>query len=149
MRALNAVLVAVAAVILAVIITNRAAGAELVTFNTKVVGSQYLDIGKRGPTIGDSTVVRWNLYARNGRLIGQGAEACRFVFPDARLCVGTYELPLGDISFAGVVRNGLLRQPEMSGTDGHFLSVTGGTSRYRAATGQLSRSGRTVYLSIN
>lgn len=91
----------------------------------------YVDIGARGPSIGDPIVFDDRLLNHSGRVVGTEAGTCTVttVLADGfrTHCVGTARLPGGQIAFQGLVSNAPVKR----------LAVVGGTGRYRNAAGTL------------
>lgn len=131
MRAWVIVSFVIAAVLLAAGSTGASsAPPRSLEFNTTLLQSSTLDIGKKGRSAGDTTIKRWRLTDRHGRAIGTGHEVCQFTSAYNGVCYGVYELPLGNIAFSSSYL--------------HTMAVTGGTESYAGASGQLAREGRTV-----
>lgn len=112
--------------------SGGALGSVNIVVTTTLIDSQHLDIGPKGPGIGDTTNRVWRIADRHGRTIGQAFETCSWVSSSRRICRGVYELPLGDIVFSGSLRTGAP------------LAIIGGTRQYVGVSGQLARHGKTV-----
>jgi hypothetical protein len=98
--------------------------------------SDFLDLGATGPSLGDELVFSETL-SRNGRDVGTSGVVCTTtaVEPPYEVttfhCVGTLSLRTGQITLQGLI--------EAQGEDdpGPFtVAITGGTGRYRGASGQ-------------
>lgn len=129
MRALAAV-----AVLAAVATVGWASAADpgKATWTTTLLASRSIDIGPRGPGIGDGLIRKWRLTDREGKAVGFGYDDCRWMSSMILRCSGTYSPPGGSIDVAGMVG------------DGSPLAVTGGTGRYVGARGEVTRNGRTI-----
>lgn len=135
MRALT--LAAVAALVLLIPVSGGAlSAAPNVQFNTTLLGSRTLDIGQKGPSIGDSRVRRWRLTNRAGNAMGFGYEVCHWASSTVPACRLVYDLPEGQIVAQGLIQPGV------------EIAVTGGTGAYHRASGHLVRSGRTVLVTL-
>jgi hypothetical protein len=93
-----------------------------------------LDLGKRGLSAGDVQVFL-NDAVRGGKKIGYEAGECRIVHVDRigliASCHATLVLADGTISAQGVFAEEFARGPR-----GITAAVTGGTGRYRGASGE-------------
>ncbi len=92
----------------------------------------YVDLGSAGPGIGDLLVFQDRVLDRTGRQVGVEGGSCTItaILADGfqTHCVGTVNLPGGEIAFQGLVTD----KPEKR------LAVVGGTGRYRTAAGELT-----------
>lgn len=122
-------------VLLVVAVAASSPAADFITYNERPMTREMIDLGPLGPSIGDSLLVRYHLTTRSGSPLGEAYEICRWASSSTSLCVGLARLPLGSIAYTGRV--------------GDYLAVTGGTREYRGVSGQMSKSGRTVSISIN
>ena len=90
----------------------------------------FVDVGRPGLTIGDSSVFRDQLLDAKGRTVGEEAGTCLVtdVVPTGvqTLCNGGAVLSGGQIEFQGVATNA----PRKT------LAVVGGTGQYRGVTGE-------------
>jgi hypothetical protein len=103
-----------------------------------------LDLGDRGPSVGDRFSVLGDL-VRNGKRVGvAGYECVTLLFrpgPDPAgppaaatdQCYGTLSLPKGQITVQGLV--------DRTGPVPVTIAITGGTGAYRTAHGELQTSG--------
>jgi len=93
-----------------------------------------LDLGARGFSVGNMQVFT-NDAVRNGEKIGYEAGECQIVLlTDTRLvahCVQTLVLADGELTAQGVFQENLAEGPK-----GVRWAITGGTGRYRGATGE-------------
>jgi hypothetical protein len=105
----------------------------------QTVQDNFLDLGAEGLTLGDRDVFSDDLSeTRGGDVIGYDAGECTAVRIDEEFyeatfqCLVTASLPRGQITVQGLVTftNGEPDSPAL-------LAVTGGTRRYRNATGQV------------
>jgi hypothetical protein len=113
-------------------------GPGVIRITQRHVGGGFVDIGLRGPSIGDVQVLRELLYNTNitPNPIGHAELTCTYTGTTSRNCSGTFFLPRGKIVVSGPV---LYRQ--------FFeLAVVGGTGFYSNVRGTLTvtslRSGR-------
>jgi hypothetical protein len=78
------------------------------------------------PTPGDSFLTSETL-TRAGEAFGTLYVQCTFVTPDVNQCIATFDLPNGQITAQGVLRE----SPDFT------VAVTGGTGAYFGATGTI------------
>jgi hypothetical protein len=104
---------------------------RVIHLTTKQVHQGFVDHGATGFSVDDVIVFSNDLY-RNGEKVGTDAGSCTV----ARIesggattlhCAGTNSLPGGQVSVQGVAAPG----------EPFELAVTGGTGRYRNASGQV------------
>ena len=88
---------------------------------------------RTSPVPGDQALFRFAVYAddRLERASGSGTFMCRYLFAGDALCDATYALPGGTMTAQGVFS---LDAPTIA------LAVTGGTGRYRNASGAVQAS---------
>lgn len=92
-----------------------------------------VDVGAKGQSAGDSMLFAETLKDAKGRLVGNDQVLCVQSFGGHMLCNGVLVLPhRGTLSVSGL---GSQSGPFM-------LAVTGGTSGYRGARGQLTIAGK-------
>jgi hypothetical protein len=93
------------------------------------VGEAFIDVGRRGESLGDSFVFNARL-DRQGEKVGHVGVVCTItsVRREEAQCVGTAKLPGGQISLQGLVRGE---------GDVFPLPITGGTGAFDAAGGTL------------
>lgn len=96
-----------------------------------------LDLGQPGPGPGDAQVFRGEL-RRDGRLIGEEAGSCSIAqFTATRLvvaCTSTARFADGSsLTLQGMV----VENPQQGPTSARW-AITGGTGRYRSASGELT-----------
>lgn len=134
------VLMAVAFLAGSLTLTSAEASHDSTTIRLVSVTDQFkeLDLGDKGPSLGDMFVFHDNLFVhkrRVGDLNGQCAVTTVRGTGDnatgAQQCLVTASLPSGDITVQGVIRFG----PNES--DHAVLAVTGGTGRYSGAGGEV------------
>lgn len=94
-----------------------------------IVAGKFVDVGKRGESLGDSFVFNAKLN-RHGKKIGHVGVACTItsVRREEAQCLGTARLPRGQISVQGLVRG----EPDV-----FSFPITGGTGAFDAAGGTL------------
>lgn len=107
----------------------------LVRIEAEQLQSEFLDLGTRGPSLGDELVFSQLLFIHN-REVGTGGSVCTITEATAPYdvltyhCVGTLSLRKGQITVQGLI--------EVQGEDdpGPFtLAITGGTGAYTDAGG--------------
>jgi hypothetical protein len=103
-----------------------------------------LDLGAKGPSVGDRFSVFGDVF-RNNRRVGAGGYECVTLRyrpgpdpngPPAALtdqCVGSFSLAKGQITVQGLV--------DRTGPVPVTIAITGGTGAYRTAHGELQTSG--------
>jgi hypothetical protein len=105
-------------------------GPGVIRITQRQVESARIDLGRRGPSVGDIEVTRALLYNTNitPRPIGHSELLCTFTGTNSRICSGVYFLPKGKIMTGGSL---LYRQ--------FFeLAVVGGTGLYSNVRGTLT-----------
>jgi hypothetical protein len=110
-------------------------GAKTIRLTATEVAFNYLDLGDKGPTLGEQIVFADTL-SHAGKMVGEDGGTCTVtrVVSQSGLtthCVATLSLRYGQITVQGLVtfREG----SEMPFT----VAVTGGTGAYRSAGGEL------------
>jgi hypothetical protein len=114
-----------------------------------ILQQEYVDLGASGPSLGDMLVFSEVLRER-GREVGTSGAVCTVTeteppYTDITFhCVGTLSLRRGQITLQGLV--------EVQGEDDMgpwTVAITGGTGRYRGASGEAVVRGvdemRTIY----
>jgi hypothetical protein len=105
-------------------------GPGVIRITERQVEDGLVDLGRRGPSVGDIEVTRGLLY--NTRItpnpIGHGELVCTLTGTRSRICSGVYFLPRGKIVVGGPL---LFRQL-------YELAVLGGTGLYSNARGTLT-----------
>lgn len=130
MRAFAAI--AVIAAVAAVGWASAAGAPKHAEWTATLLVSRSLDIGPRGPGIGDALIRKWRLTDRDGNPVGFGYENCHWMSSRLLRCAATYRPPNGTIDVAGIVGAG---EP---------LAITGGTGQYLGERGQATWNGRTL-----
>jgi hypothetical protein len=105
---------------------------HVIHVTTQFVQGKSLDVDREGPnpTVGDEDVFSNDLYVGN-RKVGTDGGVCTLVrTPSLYHCVSTNALPDGDLTVQ------LLPDYSQS-APGHF-AITGGTGRYRGASGEVT-----------
>ena len=96
-----------------------------------------IDVGKPGPTLGDSNVITEDAYVA-GKKVGTSDINCVLVRLDpvthkfAVSCLNTTVLPGGQITAQGIVTSDEIEKVPFR------QAITGGTGAYKGATGQLT-----------
>lgn len=124
--------------------SSQAAGSAATDDDFTLVGrsaqDKDIDVGKKGPSVGDRFVFSENLYEQGSKeRIGRLAASCDVAFveyngkgkPTNSLmqCIGTFRLPDGQIAAQGALR---------WSDETALLAITGGSGRYDDATGEIS-----------
>jgi hypothetical protein len=93
------------------------------------VGEAFIDVGRRGESLGDSFVFNARLN-RQGKKIGHVGVVCTItsIQREEAQCLGTAKLPRGQVSVQGLVRG----EREV-----FSFPITGGTGAFEAAGGTL------------
>ncbi len=129
--ALVSALVAVMVLLLAVTVPVASAATKTLHFTSPVKEQtiQRVDIGKKGPSLGDLFFVNAPLHKQGGGIAGSLYVACTLVKvnPQKNHCVGTLSLSGGQITFQGVINPPVFT-----------VAVTGGTRAYQTARGQFT-----------
>lgn len=86
------------------------------------------DLGKPGPTLGDTFSFLSKLQGAHGKSLGNTGGECTLLFKTSYHCTQTYRFGGGDVFAAGYY--------DTARKDIHW-SILGGTGKYRAATGQV------------
>jgi hypothetical protein len=110
--------------------TPRTHVAQRIHLVEREAGGQFIDTGKKGPSVGDQQIGRSDILDTSGRLVGRMDGVCTFTGVGRNLggvCHGTLTLPGGQI--AGEFAWG------RSGSS-HLQAIVGGTGRYADARGQ-------------
>jgi hypothetical protein len=96
-----------------------------------------IDVGKKGPSLGDSFAFSDNIL-QNGKKIGTDGGTCTIVNLGSKLvrtqCLVTVSLPKGDLTVQGIAVFPLANVPNKPST----LAITGGTRAYRTAQGEVT-----------
>jgi hypothetical protein len=105
-------------------------GPGVIRITQRQVESARVDLGRRGPSVGDIEVTRALLYNTNitPHPIGHSELLCTFTGTNSRICSGVYFLPKGKIMTGGSL---LYRQF-------YELAVVGGTGLYSNVRGTLT-----------
>ena len=128
-------LAAFAAAAAGLIATSSAAGTtsatRTTTLNYTVRFSPFylLDLGRKGPSLGDMTVFHDTLVDAKGTVVGHDGLVCTFTNPAVpeASCQGVAKLPGGQLTFQ------FLNSPPPR----KVAAITGGSGRYQDARGQL------------
>jgi hypothetical protein len=93
-----------------------------------------IDVGKKGPSLGDYFVFSDNVL-QNGKKVGTDGGTCTIVNLSTKLvraqCLVTVSLPNGDLTVQGIAIFPIANVPSKPNT----LAITGGTRAYRTAQG--------------
>ena len=105
-------------------------GPGVIRITQRQVENARIDLGRKGPSVGDIEVTRALLYNTNitPRPIGHSELLCTFTGTNSRICSGVYFLPKGKIITGGSL---LYRQF-------YELAVLGGTGLYNNVRGTLT-----------
>jgi hypothetical protein len=103
---------------------------HVIHVTAEIVQAKSLDLDQSGPTLGDEDVFSSDLYIGN-RKVGREGGVCTLVrTPSLYHCVATDSLRDGDLTIQ------LL--PDYSQTAPGRFAITGGTGRYRGASGEVT-----------
>jgi hypothetical protein len=105
-------------------------GPAIIRITDREVGFSRVDLGRRGPSVGDIEITRRVLFNKRIRqsAIGRAELVCTVLGGNSRHCTGTYVLPAGKIAVSGELRFRQFFQ----------LAVTGGTGLYNNVRGTLT-----------
>lgn len=92
--------------------------------------SVEMNVESNGSSVNDHKSITKRILSPEGRIIGNGYQACIMVKERVEYCSGVYNLPLGKITFSGSRQN----------RSRYTFVVTGGTGSYLAAGGRLESS---------
>lgn len=114
-------------------VATASSGPATLHITEKVVKFTQLDLGKHGPSQGDTFTYTLQLMDAKGRHVGTGGGTATSVAPKAGTLglvelTGTYNVGGDQITIAGFYDFN-----ETSGT----IPIVGGTGRYRGVTGQV------------
>jgi hypothetical protein len=107
------------------------------TVTTKTIDQGQVDVGKPGPSLGDSNVITEDVY-RDGKKVGTSDLTCTVVRLDAvkhffaAECFNTTVLPGGQIAAQGYVTSDEIEKVPFK------QAVVGGTGAYMGARGALT-----------
>jgi hypothetical protein len=111
---------------------------QVFTITTKVLDEAQVDVGKPGPTLGDSNVITEDAY-RNGKRVGTSDLTCTIMrlqlapkFFFAGQCLNTTDLPGGQITAQGTVTSDQIEKVPFQQV------ITGGTGIYKGVGGVLT-----------
>ena len=139
MRSSWKALIVAAAVLLSTVGVMSLAAAQsqdtTLTLTGKVIQSTELDLGKKGFSQGDQTILAYQLFM-NGKMVGLLGAACTVVHaagptpgPESHTqCMATFDLPKGQVTAQAMFPFTILQRAP--------FAITGGTGAYRDAGGQ-------------
>ena len=111
---------------------------QVFTLTTQVLEEAEIDVGKPGPSLGDSNVITEDAY-RDGKRVGTSDLTCTFMrlqlapkFFFAGQCLNTTNLPGGQITAQGTVTSDQIEKVPFQQV------VTGGTGIYEGVGGVLT-----------
>jgi hypothetical protein len=110
--------------------SGAATGPATVRVTSREISRVRVDAGRRGRGVGDTEIVRTNLFNKRIKRapIGHADYVCTYVTSQTRSCTVTVFLPKGRL-----VAGGSIRFPEF-----YELAVLGGTRRFDNARGTLT-----------
>ena len=110
--------------------SDAGTGPATIRITSREVSRLRVDLGPPGRGVGDSEIVRMNLFNKRIRLrpIGTAEFVCTFVTRRTRNCNATFTLPRGRL-----IAGGSLRFTEL-----YELAVLGGTRLYDNARGTMT-----------
>jgi hypothetical protein len=129
----SALLCAGGAVLVTVLVVSGAQALNTpgtITVAGREIRHAHIDMGKRGPGVGDLDVYTSLIYNKRitPRSIGRATMSCTAVSLTGQNCSATYVLPRGEIVAQGVIGSRLIYQ----------LAVVGGTGLYDNVHGSLT-----------
>jgi hypothetical protein len=107
------------------------------TVTTKTIDQAQIDVGKPGPSLGDSNVITEDVYV-GGKKVGTSDLTCTVVRLDAVKhffageCFNTTVLPGGQITAQGVATSDEIEKVPFK------QAITGGTGAYKGVSGELT-----------
>jgi zinc-ribbon domain len=129
---LTALVLAIAAVAGFTVLSSASAGTGPgeVRITSREVSRMRVDAGRPGRGVGDTQIVRYNLFNKRfmRRPLGHADYVCTFVTTGTRHCIATFFLPKGRLVAGGSIRYSAL----------HELAILGGTRLYDNARGTLT-----------
>jgi hypothetical protein len=126
--------VSVVALLVGVVVAATASsdltGPRTITVIEKETQAHFVDVGRKGPSLGDQFVFS-GLLLQNGKTVGHDGGHCTFVHlhPAQGECEATFKLPGGKITAQALLNFG-------NGPQTFDIAVNGGTSVFRNARGQ-------------
>jgi hypothetical protein len=110
--------------------SDAGTGPGTIRITSRELSRTRVDVGRPGRGVGDTEVVRYNLFNRRIRAtpIGQAEYVCTFTTSLTRACTVTVFLPRGRLIAGGSIRY----------NDVYELAVLGGTRLYDNARGALT-----------
>jgi hypothetical protein len=135
LRLLAVVAVLAAALIAAPSQASHHSRSEVFTVTGKTVDEAQIDVGRPGPSLGDSNVITEDVY-RGGKRVGTSDITCTIVRLDLPAhffrvqCLNTLSLPGGQITSQGIVTSDEIEKVPFR------QAVTGGTGAYEGVRGE-------------
>ena len=110
--------------------SNAQTGPATIRITNREISRLRVDTGKPGRGVGDTEIIRQNLFNKRikSKPIGHADYVCTFVTAGTRSCMATIFLPRGRL-----VAGGSIRFPQL-----HELAILGGTRLYDDARGTLT-----------
>ena len=110
--------------------SSAVTGPGTIRITSREINRMHVDVGRDGRRVGDTEIVRQNLFNRRVRSkpIGFAEYVCTFTTSATRACTVTIFLPRGRL-----IAGGSIRYPEL-----YELAVLGGTRLYDDARGTLT-----------
>ena len=110
-------------------VSNPAPHTTTLRYTIRFSPFYLLDLGKKGPSLGDQTIFHDTLVNAKGAVVGHDGLVCTFTNPAVpeASCQGVAKLPDGLLTFQ------FLNSPPPRKT----AAITGGTGRYQDVRGQL------------
>jgi hypothetical protein len=111
-------------------ISSAGTGPGTVRITSREVSRQRVDAGRPGRGVGDTQIIRYNLFNKriSRRPLGHADYVCTFVTSGTRSCTATFFLPKGRL-----VAGGSVRYPAL-----YELAILGGTRLFDNARGTLT-----------
>jgi hypothetical protein len=128
LKLIIATAVATALAVAAAAAASDSGSAKTTRYGVKFVTDTQIDLGARGPSVGDLRTFYDVLYDRSGKRVGYGGGVCAVesLDPPVFSCTVTFWLPGGEIATQFLTTPGPAPKP---------LAVTGGTGTYRGVRG--------------
>jgi hypothetical protein len=135
LRFLALLAVVAAALIAAPSQASHHSRSQVLTLTGTTVDEAQIDVGKPGPSLGDSNVITEDVH-RDGKRVGTSDITCTIVRLDLPAhffrvqCLNTLSLPGGQITSQGIVTSDEIEKVPFR------QAVTGGTGAYEGVRGQ-------------
>jgi hypothetical protein len=113
---------------------SAAQGQAQLTLYQHDTSQQYVDVGDPGPSVGDQFVFGGDVSeSQGGPKVGRMAGSCTNSSDTEILCSAAFTVAGGQITYQGIAETG-----SFYGGQPTDFAITGGTGRYRKASGTLT-----------